>query len=72
MVCYDSPGYVAPHVSYYTGLESCGTLSRSPHCGHRGPLYCVYTVIAAIIGPTGVRGTISQETSCFQVNWKYQ
>ena len=46
--------------------------SRSPHCDHRGPLYCVYTVIAAIIGPTGVRGTISQEISCFQVNWKYQ
>ena len=44
---FDSPGYVGPQMSYYTGLESCGTLS--PHIVVTGFLCTV--CIGATIGP---------------------
>jgi len=68
MECYASPGYVAPHVSYYTGLENCGTLN--PHIVLAGFLCIV--CIAATIGPHVYGKQYLKKHHALRCKFKYQ
>ena len=68
VVFYDSPGYVAPHVAYYTGLKSCGTLN--PHFVVTGFLCIV--CIGVTIGSYGYGNQYLQKHHTLRFKFEYQ